>query len=1178
MDLNMCIDSLKNLSSYDQLLKEINKNSSPIALHGLSEENIAHISHGINQYLNRQILVISYDDLRAKKIFEDLKFFSGENCELFPSKELVLYDIDAYSHEVSNNRVRIMDRLAQEENIVVVSSINSIVNKIMAKTLIREYTIDLEIGQIVDLNQLISKFIIQGYERVDMVEGVGQFSIRGGIIDIFPVSSHNPFRIELFDDEIDSIRTFDLKDQRSIENSSQVHIPPIKEILILDEEIEDIVEGIKNDLKDHIRKLKRKKAKKLIDTLEEKFGNYIERLSNRLSIRNTDLLIPYFKQKLFNIIDYFKDDSVIIIDEPKRIEESIKSLNQSFLDRYTDLFERGEVLPNHQYIYHNYDSIIETLKNHICVTTTNLLKNNPKFKPKAIINFSVKSMQPFHNKIELLVDELKRLKYRGYKTIILSGTKERGIRLVERLLERNIECSYVEDCFREIKSGQVFVTSGSISRGFEYVGLKFAIISDKEVFGTYKKARVTKTRKDTAKITSFTDLTVGDYVVHESHGIGKYVGIEQLTVQGVKKDYLTVKYSGEDRLYVPIDQMNLIQKYIGSDTVKPKVNKLGSSEWVKTKTKVKKAIEDMASDLIKLYAARQTVKGYKFSKDTPWQKQFEDAFQYEETEDQLRCIEEIKKDMEKDRPMDRLLCGDVGYGKTEVALRAAFKAIMDGKQVAMLVPTTILAQQHYNTIVERFSQFPIKIEMLSRFRTPKQQKKIISDLKSGNVDIVVGTHRLLSKDVKFKDLGLLIIDEEQRFGVKHKEKIKIIKETIDVLTLTATPIPRTLHMSLIGIRDMSIIEEPPEERYPVQTYVVEYNEQIIKDAIIKEISRGGQVYYLYNRVQSIQQFASKIKKLVPNARISIGHGQMSERELEKVMLDFLNRETDVLVCTTIIETGLDIPNVNTIIIHDADKMGLSQLYQLRGRVGRSNRLAFAYLTYEKNKVLTEVAEKRLKAIKEFTEFGSGFKIAMRDLEIRGAGNLLGSEQHGQMAAIGYDLYVKFLDEAIKKLKGEEREEKIETTIELNVDGFIPKKYIENEEQKVEIYKRISSITDKKDYSDVLEEIMDRFGDIPREVNNLMKVSYIKSLCSRAGITSVYQNEQTVRIDFKDTKFFTPDLINSLVSSYGRRLTFDMSKNPNLKYKLVGKTQESILEELEKIIEKISGFHMDINNI
>lgn len=1173
MASNMFIDNLKNLSSYTQLMDEIDKKSSPISLHGLSEENIAHISYGINQHLNKQILIITYDELKAKKMIEDLKLFNGEKSELFPSREVVFYDIEAYSHEISHQRIKVLDRLAKGENIIVVAPIQAVLSKIMNAPIISKYTINLEYGQVVNLSELSRLFTVQGYDRVDMVEGKGQYSIRGGIIDLFPINSENPYRIELFDDEVDSIRVFDLKSQRSVANVTSIHIPLANELLIEEHEKNDVVKNIEADLNSSIKKLQKKNETEILDRLSDKFSYYISRINNGLSIGNIDLIIPYIKHNFSNIIDHLKNDSLVIVDEPQRIEESIKDIREDFINKYTDLFERGEVLTKQQDIYHSYDNVVKHMNEKICITTTNLLRNNPRFKPRSIVNFTVKSMQSFHNKIDMLIEELKYYKYRGYKTIILSGTEDRGRRLAQNLTDGGVECNYVDDPYREIKSGQVFITSGTIGRGFEYSALKFALISDKEVFGTYKKKKSTKSRKDTAKITSFTDLKLGDFVVHETHGIGKYVGIEQLKVQGVTKDYMAIKYTGEDRLYVPVDQMNLIQKYIGADSVQPKVNKLGSSDWVKTKTKVKKAIEDMAQDLIKLYAARQTIKGYRFSEDTPWQKQFEDSFPYEETDDQLRCIEEIKKDMEKAKPMDRLLCGDVGYGKTEVALRAAFKSVMDGKQAVFLVPTTILAQQHYNTLVERFGQFPIKIEMLSRFRTPTQQKKIINDLKSGNLDIVVGTHRLLSKDVKYKDLGLLIIDEEQRFGVKHKEAIKILKQSVDVLTLTATPIPRTLHMSLIGIRDMSVLEEPPEERYPIQTYVLEYSDQLVRDAIVKELNRNGQVYFLYNRVQSIQQFASRIKKLVPDARIAIGHGQMSERELEKVMIDFLNRDYDVLVCTTIIETGLDIPNVNTIIIHDSDKMGLSQLYQLRGRVGRSNRVAFAYFTYERNKVLSEVAEKRLKAIKEFTEFGSGFKIAMRDLEIRGTGNLLGAEQHGQMAAIGYDLYVKYLDDTIKKLSGEVFVEEIETTIELNVDGYIPDKYIKNEEQKVEVYKRISAIDNKEDYSDILEEIIDRFGDLPREVSNLLKISYIKTLCNKAKITSILQVNQFVKLEFINSSYITPNLINEMILNFGKRMTFDVSKTPYFKYKLIGNTQEDVLSELETVVEKISSFHV-----
>jgi len=1178
MAKNMFIDNLKNLSSYTQLIDELANNNSPISLHGLSEENIAHISYGINQHLDKQILIITFDELKAKKIIEDLKLFNEEKSELFPSREVVFYDIEAHSHELSYQRIKVIDKLTKRENIIVVAPIQAILNKTVNAATFNKYSLSLEYGQIVSLPELSKFFTIQGYERVDMIEGKGQFSIRGGIIDLFPIDADNPYRIELFDDEIDSIRVFDIKSQRSIENITSICIPMAREILIEDEQIPDIVNSIQLDLKAQIKKLERKNENEIIDKISEKYNGYISKLSNGLNVANVDLITPYIQNGLSNIIEHFKKDSIIIVDEPQRIDEKVKDIKEDFVNKYSDLFERGEVLTKQKDIYLTYDDVLMDITARTCITTTNLLKNSPRYKPKAIINFTVKSMQSFHNKIDILIEELKYYKYRGYKTIILSGTEDRGKRLVKSLIDGGVECTYVSDPYREIKSSQVFITSGTLSRGFEYANTKFALISDKEIFGTFKKKKSAKTRKDATKITSFTDLKVGDFVVHETHGIGKYVGIEQLMVQGVKKDYMTVSYTGEDRLYIPVDQMNLIQKYIGSDSVRPKINKLGSSDWVKTKAKVKKAIEDMAEDLIKLYATRQTIKGYQFSKDTPWQRQFEDSFPYEETDDQLRCIEEIKRDMEKPKPMDRLLCGDVGYGKTEVALRAAFKAVMDGKQVAFLVPTTILAQQHYNTLIERFAQFPIKIEMLSRFRTPLQQKKIINDLKSGNLDIVVGTHRILSKDIKFNDLGLLIVDEEQRFGVKHKESIKTLKQSVDVLTLTATPIPRTLHMSLVGIRDMSVIEEPPDERYPIQTYVLEYSDNLVRDAITKELNRNGQVYFLYNRVQNIQQFASRIKRLVPEARVAIGHGQMGERQLEKVMVDFLNREYDVLVCTTIIETGLDIPNVNTIIIHDSDKMGLSQLYQLRGRVGRSNRIAFAYLTYEKNKVLSEVAEKRLKAIKEFTEFGSGFKIAMRDLEIRGAGNLLGAEQHGQMAAIGYDLYVKYLEDAIKRFKGEVQTEEIDTTIELNVDGYIPNNYIKNEAQKVEVYKRISAIESKEDYSDIIEEIIDRFGDIPRQVSNLLKISYIKSLCAKSRITVVSQLNRYIKLEFKDSSCITPELINEMVVNFSKSMTFDVSKTPYFRYKLYGNSQDDILSELENVVEKISSFHSRTNKI
>lgn len=1169
---NVFIDSLKNLDSYDKLINSVEDRFSPIAMHGLSGESISHISYALNQRFKKQVLILTYDDLRAKSISEDLKFFNDENTEFFPSRDIVFYDIDAFSHDIQNQRLKVLKRLSKGEDLIVVASIRSIINKVMSCEKMNQHTTRLEFGEIIDFKNFSESLSEKGYERVEMLEGKGQFAIRGGILDFFPINSEYPIRVELFDDEVDSIRTFDIETQRSIENIKSIDIPPVKEIVIEDLERENIIKEIKKDLNLSITKLnKTDSLKDVSDKLLEKFNGLTSRIEDKLSVTNLDLILPLLKDSISSMISYLEEDSIVLLDEPTRVEENAKQAEKDFLESYVNLFETGEVLNSHKDIYYSLNQINEQVNTKQVITSSNILKDNPSFKPKAIVSFTVKGIQSFHSKLDLLAESLDHYKYRGYKVIILSGSEERGKNLVKELKDRKIECSFIENRDIEIKSGQVFVIPGSISAGYEYTTLKFAVISDKEVFGTNKKKRKAKARKDAKPIESFTDLKIGDYIVHESHGIGQYLGTEQLRVQGVKKDYMAIKYTGEDKLYVPIDQMNLIQKYIGSDTKKPKINKLGSSDWIKTKTKVKRAIEDMAEELIELYATRETITGNQFSKDTPWQKQFEDAFPYQETNDQLRSTEEIKSDMEKKKIMDRLLCGDVGYGKTEVALRAMFKAVMDSKQVAILVPTTILAQQHYNTLIERFRDFPVNIEMLSRFRTPKQQKNILKDVKCGNIDIVVGTHRLLSKDVQFSDLGLLVVDEEQRFGVKHKEALKTLKETVDVLTLTATPIPRTLHMSLIGIRDMSVLEEPPEERYPIQTYVVEYNEQMIRDAIIKELNRDGQAYILYNKVQTIREFSAKVQRLVPEARIIVAHGQMSERELERVMMEFLRGEYDVLVCTTIIETGLDIPNVNTIVIYDADKMGLSQLYQLRGRVGRSNRVAFAYFTYERNKVLTEVAEKRLRAIKEFTAFGSGFKIAMRDLEIRGAGNLLGADQHGQMADIGYDLYVKFLDEAIKRLQGKKPQEKVDTLMELNVDGYIPERYIRDEEQKIEVYKRISAIESKRDYADIQEELIDRFGDVPKQVMNLLEISYIKSLASKGKISSIKQFDDIIKIEFIDKSYLSIDLINEILKRLGNRVQLDASNVCNIRYKHKSKNQEDMLNELEDLVGKISSF-------
>lgn len=862
------------------------------------------------------------------------------------------------------------------------------------------------------------------------------------------------------------------------------------------------------------------------------------------------------------------EDAVIILDESSRIKQRVNNLQMEFNENFKALLEKGEVLPEQSKLFFDYEEILKRVKNNFLLIMNTLAKPGNELQPQTIVNFVSRSMHHFHGNMDILVDDLKYYKNAGYKVLLLSGNQERARILKDTLDSFNIDTVVIKDSEYDIQKGQVVIYAASVSKGFEYVDAKFAVISDGEIFGQTKRRKRTVKIKNADKIKSFTELEIGSYVVHVNYGIGKYEGIEKIKVDGIVRDYLKIIYAGGDTLFVPVEQLDLVQKYVGPTDNPPKLNKLGGSEWLRAKRKAKKAVEDLAKDLIQLYAKRQMVKGHAFSPDTPWQKEFEEQFPYEETEDQLRCIKEIKEDMEKDRPMDRLLCGDVGYGKTEVALRAAFKAVADGKQVAFLCPTTILAYQHYANFIERFKEFPVKIEMLSRFRTPKEQSKIIKELAEGNIDIIVGTHRLLQNDIKFKDLGLLIIDEEQRFGVVHKEKIKKLKENIDVLTLSATPIPRTLHMSLIGIRDMSVLENPPEDRFPVETYVVEFNEELIKDAILREIARGGQVYFVYNRVNGIEKMASFVKDLVPGCRVAVAHGQMEESQLEKVMIDFLNGEYDVLVSTTIIETGLDIPNVNTIIVYDADKLGLSQLYQLRGRVGRSNRLAYAYFTYRKDKVLSEVAEKRLEAIKEFTEFGSGFKIAMRDLEIRGAGNLLGAEQHGHIDAIGYDLYLKLLEEAIRNLKGEAPKEEITTTIDIKVNAYIDSSYIEDENLRLEMYKKIASIKSREDMIEISEELVDRFGDYPKPVEALLEIAYLKAIASQVNITEITEKGNSVILKFNDMNLVNMEVIEKVIKEYGGNLVFSSQVQPYLTYKFNKK--ETLQKELIELVEKIKS--------
>ena len=1144
----------------------------PIGVYGLQESQRAHIIYAIFKQVQEQVCLLVHNELEAQQIYQDLKFYLGDEVLFFPHRDIFFYDVEAISEEIKEERLGTLKELMEGRARVIVVPIEALLSKLTPVEIYKKYEITLKVGQIIDLQELIQTLVSQGYERMERVDSRGQFSVRGDILDVFPPSEENPLRIEFFDNEIDSLRCFEVDSQRSIEKIQAGKIYPAMEILIDPSLRQEGKDRIQEDLKNISAKLKAPMAKKL----QEKLGEIIEKMDNLEDFQGIKTLAPYFYQRTSSLIDYLDSQAIIMLDEPDRIRERIGAYHEEFQENFKNLLQGGEVLPQQAHLLFNYEEILKGIKTHRLVVFSLLGKNYRDFSPMKTISIPSRSPQGFRGRIGQLINEVKDLGKDGYKIVLMTSTKEKAIRLLETFREEELASSFIVREEAEFNWQQLVILQGNLSRGFEYPDIKYIVMTDYEIYGIHKRKKKTSRRRDAAPIKYFIDLQVGDYVVHEGHGIGKYVGIEELKVEGIKKDYFKISYLGEDNLYVPTDQMDLIQKYIGAEDRAPRLNKLGGSEWLKTKARVKKAIEDMAEELLSLYAQREKIKGYGFSPDTDWQREFEYLFPFEETPDQLRAIEEIKEDMERKRPMDRLLCGDVGYGKTEVAIRAAFKAIMDSKQVAILVPTTILAQQHYNNFKERFAGFPVSIEMLSRFRTPSQQEKVIGDLRTGIVDIVIGTHRLLSKDVAFKDLGLLVVDEEQRFGVKHKEILKQMKKSVDVLTLTATPIPRTLHMSLVGIRDMSVIEDPPGERYPIQTYVAPLNESLIADAILKEIARGGQIYYVYNRVKGIHRIGARLKELVPQGRIAVAHGQMGERQLEKLMMEYYRGEHDILVCTTIIESGLDIPNVNTIIIQDADKLGLSQLYQLRGRVGRSNRQGYAYLLYEKDKILSEVAAKRLRAIKEFTEFGSGFKIAMRDLEIRGAGNLLGGEQHGHLASIGYDLYVKLLEESIRELKGQLVEEQVDTSIELNVDAYISQKYISNPNDKIEVYKKIASIRDKEDLYAIEEEVEDRFGNIPISARNLMLISYIKALAKDLGVESISQKSNNIIIQMTEGGKLKAENIVGLMDKYKRQITIDGGDRPSISYKIQGHNQHKILLDIKRIIEKISGLNKTTN--
>ena len=1104
---------LAELADYEEIRKNRTKENGMIQISGCVNTQKIHLLSGIGSGCGYKLVVFSNEE-KAKKAYEEYLLF-GEETYLYPARDLLFYYADIKGKTLTNRRMEVLRAIAEkkkEEPVTVITTMDAFLDGIISPDEIQKNRIHITGEDTVDLTKLEQDLTALGYERESQIEAPGQFAVRGGIIDVFPLAEEMPVRIELWGDEIDSIRMFDAKSQRSIENISEITIYPAS---------------------------------------ENCFGN----------------------NGLVSFLKYFpENETLLFYDEPHRLQETAETVEAEYTESLKNRADAGmkEEGEEELRVFQTKD-IISEMNRYSGIGLTTLESKCGLFKVRSVYTVQAKGVNPYNNSFELLTRDLKRLKRNGYRVVLLSGSRTRAKRLAEDLRDYDLSSFYSEDMQREVKPGEIMAAYGYASEGYEYPMLKFVVISESDIFGRKKKKKKRK-KYEGQRIQDFAELKPGDYVVHENHGIGVYKGIEKIEVEKIVKDYMKIVYAEGGVLYIPVAQMDLIQKYAGADAKKPRLNKLGTIQWGKTKSQVKKAVQIVAKDLVELYAVRQQSEGFVYGPDTVWQKEFEEMFPFEETDDQLQAIEDTKHDMESKKIMDRLICGDVGYGKTEIAIRAAFKAVQEGKQVVCLVPTTILAQQHYNTFVQRLKEFPVRIDLLCRFRSAAEQKKTIEDTKKGFVDILVGTHRVLSKDVVFKDLGLLIIDEEQRFGVTHKEKIKKLKENIDVLTLTATPIPRTLHMSLIGIRDMSVLEEAPNERMPIQTYVMEYNDEMVREAITRELARDGQVYYVYNRVNDIADVAGRIQSLVPDANVAFAHGQMKERELEDIMYDFINGDIDVLVSTTIIETGLDIPNANTMIIQDADRFGLSQLYQLRGRVGRSIRMAYAFLLYQRDKLLKEVAEKRLSAIREFTDLGSGIKIAMRDLEIRGAGNLLGEAQSGHMEAVGYDLYCKMLNEAVRQLKGGPEAETFTTLIDLNVDAYIPEYYIKNEYQKLDIYKRIAAIESEEELEDMTEELIDRFGDIPKKVQQLLVIASLKSLAHSVYVTAIEQKGEEIRFTMYEKAKIDPSGIPKFLDSYKNDLIFRAEEPPYFLYCRKGRNKksntENVLDTVRRILEDL----------
>ena len=1143
--MNILINELENSKKFLEIINHIKSQKSPISLSGLSDMGKVQTIATLNNALNKNICVITYNQIQAKRLLKDIGYFTSK-AAIFPKKELVTYDYIAESKNLPYERIEVLNNIHNNKINILILTIESVMQDIIPKNVLYKNNLNLKIGDTLNIDYLKQKLIDLGYERKDLIDGRGQFSIRGGIVDI-SISEKYGVRLEFWGDDIDSIRKFDIISQKSIEMLENIEINPSHEY-ILEYELDEVIKNIEN-----ANYTNKQNIKEDIEIIRS--GDYISKI---------DKYFNNFYSKKSNILEYL-DKFVIVLDEFGKINQRIDNIKIENKNVVKTLLDKNKSVPDIIDNLNNYnieDRILEQ-KSNIFLYKDDMVS---KKITNTICNFNYRDILFYKNEIDSLATTLKDAVKSKKKILILGGSEENAKKISILLKDKDLDNTFTKKV-EKLEKGKIILTTGALTSGFECYDLNLLVISSEDFFTNIpvKKKKVAKDFKEGEKVV-FADLKIGDYVVHSAHGIGQYIGVNTIKADNVVKDYVKIRYKDDDILYVPTTNLDTIRKYVGAEGT-PKIYKLGGKDWSKVKSKVKNNLREVAKELIELYAKREKISGHSFSKDTDWQKQFEENFEYIETDDQLRCIEEVKKDMEANKPMDRLLCGDVGYGKTEVAIRAAFKAVMDHKQVAYLVPTTVLANQQYEEFKRRMHDFAINVEVLNRFKTLKQQKEIIRKLKLGEIDVIVGTHRVLSQDVEFRDLGLLIIDEEHRFGVKDKEKIKQLKNNIDVLTMTATPIPRTLHMSIVGVRDMSVIYEPPQARKPVQTYVLQYDEDVIKEAITKELERNGQVFYLFNNVEGIAKKANEIANLVPEAEVSFANGQMTGKEIEEIMFDFINKKTNVLVCTTILESGIDIPNANTIIVENADRLGLAQLYQIRGRVGRSDKQAYAYITYKPDKMLSEVADKRLKAIKEFTEFGSGFKIAMRDLEIRGAGSLLGEIQHGHMEQVGYEMYCKLLDEVIKEMQGIEVQEEIDVQIDLNISCYIPDEYISDSSQKIEVYQDIALCRTEKDITNVIDELIDRYGNMPKELENLLEIARIKEMCRQFNILKISKKNGAFVFYF-DANKFDFSIVDSLISKYGNLVSFSPGKEPYITLKSKTITDLEQLDEIKKFFAQL----------